>query len=147
MPKNKTGGNKAKKGPNSRPNKVREYPLPIESENTYISSVSGVMGDLRFKCKLMNKDGYMNSEIMCHLGGRAKKTGRVVANSFVLISTRSFGELKGDIIYVYNSDEVEQLKNKNYIHESCTHKEEEDCDFDFTNDIEENQKDIDLDGI
>ena len=57
MPKNTKGGNKTKKLKNSNDfNKIKETPLPLESENSHVAEIISVLGGYRFKCKIITEN-------------------------------------------------------------------------------------------
>ena len=119
MPRNLKGGNKAKKGANKNTQSKKskdDTPLPDESQKQYIGQVVNVYGDCRYNAKIINKDTISLKELMVHLPGSLKRKCRVAVGSIVMVSYRGF-ENKGDICYLYNSDDREFLLSKGYIFE------------------------------
>jgi translation initiation factor IF-1 len=117
MPKNLSGGNKTKKQANkySVEKKNRPTPTPVEKDNSHVAKIVSVMGDCRFKCKIIDLNGINQTEIIVHLPNSSKKYGRYVNDSYVLISLRDFEINKGDILYLYNESDISFLINNNYI--------------------------------
>jgi translation initiation factor IF-1 len=148
MPKNTKGGNKAKKQKNSTfVKKERDPPLPSEEELSHIAKIVGVMGDCRFKCKIVNSNGVQPNEIMVHLGGKARKFGRITTASYVKISLREFEENKGDILYTYNGTDMDYLISNGYIKEVTSQNKEEEiifCDVIDNNGKIEESNEVDL---
>ena len=117
MPKNLSGGNKTKKQANkySVEKKNRPTPTPSEKENSHVAKIVSVMGDCRFKCKIIDTNGQNPNEVIVHLPNSSKKYGRYINESYVLISLRDFEINKGDILYLYNQSDISFLVNNNYI--------------------------------
>jgi hypothetical protein len=59
---------------------------------------------------------------MCHLSKGKKKLGRIINGTYVLFSIREFEE-KGDILYVYNGEEIKQLEKMGEIVENAGNKD------------------------
>lgn len=132
MPKNLKGGNKAKKQKNNIDFlSVKETPIPVESENSHVAKIVGILGDCRFKCKIINGDGILPTEILVHLPKSSKKYGRIVGESIVKISLRDFEVNKGDILYCYNQNDIQFLISNGYMAESVnsTNKENDELIF------------------
>ncbi len=113
--KNK-GGKNQRKGKKVRvPNKKEDIPLPEVEDDSHVGIVLSPLGDCRFNVQLITKTA-ASKTYTCHLSKGKQKMGYVVAGSFVLFSLREFEE-KGDIIYVYNDDDVAYLKKTGEIAE------------------------------
>lgn len=114
MPRNQKGGNKSKRGKNSRPVKTRKLDEiakdfdPKEYES--YGRVTKELGNKRFNVRCQ-KHEYPDEliEIVCSLKGSFRK--RIHRDSYVLIKLYEFNQRQGQIIDVYNDDELEQLKN------------------------------------
>ena len=120
MPRNLHGGNKAKRGANKNAQSRKgkdDTPLPDENEKQYVGQIISVFGDCRFNAKLINKECAPDKELVVHLAGSLKKRCRISVGSIVMVSHRHF-ENKGDICYVYSSDDKEYLIGKGYIFET-----------------------------
>jgi translation initiation factor IF-1 len=119
MSTNKLGGNKARKGKKEGrgDKKQKELPLAELSDNSYVGIVEACLGDCRFTVQILTTTTTSKS-ILCHLSKGKKKLGRIVKGTYVLFSIRPFEE-KGDIIYVYNADEVKQLEKMGEIVENA----------------------------
>ena len=133
MPRNLKGGNKAKKGANKNVQSKHDKddtPLPDESQDQHIGQIIKILGDSRYNAKIINKDTISLKEIMVHLPGSLKRRNRILLSigSVIMISHRKF-ENKGDICYIYNSDDKEFLIGKGYIFEKNN-----------TNDIDDNDE-------
>ncbi len=123
MSTNKLGGNKARKGKKEGrgDKKSKELPLAELSDNSFVGIVEACLGDCRFTVQILTTTTTSKS-IMCHLSKGKKKCGRIVKGSYVLFSIREFEE-KGDILYVYNGDEIKQLEKMGEIVENAGNKE------------------------
>jgi translation initiation factor IF-1 len=115
MPKNIKGGNKSKKLKNNAHDKPRNTPLPCEADNSHIAQITATLGECRFRCKIVNADGLQPADIMAHLPNSSKKYGFITLGAYVKISLRDFEVNKGDILYLYNSNDVEFLISNNYM--------------------------------
>lgn len=115
MPKNIKGGNKSKKLKNNAHDKQRSTPLPCEADNSHIAQITASLGECRFRCKIVNADGLQPAEIMVHLPNSSKKYGFITPSSYVKISLRDFEVNKGDILYLYNANDVSFLVSNNYM--------------------------------
>jgi translation initiation factor IF-1 len=161
MPRNLKGGNKAKKGANKNVQSKKgkdDTPLPDESLKQYIGQVISVYGDCRYNSKIINKDTISLKELMIHLPGSLKRKSRISVGSIVMVSHRGF-ENKGDICYLYSSDDKEFLISKGYIFDKNIKNDDDDDDDDDNNDgfvfentskpeiIEESEFDILIDGL
>ena len=123
MSTNKLGGNKARKGKKEGrgDKKSKELPLPELSDNSHVGIVEACLGDCRFTVQILTTTTTSKS-IMCHLSKGKKKSGRIMKGTYVLFSLREFEE-KGDILYVYNGDEVSQLEKMGEIVENAGKKD------------------------
>ncbi len=123
MSTNKLGGNKARKGMKEGrgDKKSKELPLPELSDNSHVGIVEACLGDCRFTVQILTTTTTSKS-IMCHLSKGKKKSGRIMKGTYVLFSIREFEE-KGDILYVYNGDEVSQLEKMGEIVENAGKKD------------------------
>lgn len=123
MSTNKLGGNKARKGKKEvrGDKKQKELPLPEISDNSHVGIVEICQGDCRFMVQILTETTTSKS-ILCHLSKGKRKLGRISKGTYVLFSIRDFEE-KGDIIYVYNGDEVSQLEKLGEIVENAGKKD------------------------
>ena len=151
MPKNLSGGNKTKKQANkySIEKKNRPTPIPIEKDNSHVAKIVSVMGDCRFKCKIIDSKGLNPTEIIVHLPNSSKKYGRYVNESYVLISLRDFEMNKGDILYLYNESDISFLVNNNYIIQVLSDKHDDNVVFGETPSNNQNSEELmfDVSGI
>ena len=123
MSTNKLGGNKARKGKKEGrgDKKQKELPLAEISDNSHVGIVEACLGDCRFTVKILTTTTTSKS-IMCHLSKGKKKLGRIINGAYVLFSIREFEE-KGDILYVYNGEEIKQLEKMGEIVENAGNKD------------------------
>lgn len=120
MPKNKFGGNKAKKGKNYVPEKI----FIFKEDGQEYANVLKVLGGCRFE--LQCSDGVVR---MGHVRGKMRKRNWVNVNDTVLVGLRDYQDDKCDIIHKYDSDEVKRL---NSLGETKTEVvQEEECAFGF----------------
>lgn len=153
MPKNKIGGNKAKKTKNAPMTKKREL-IFAEDQEMY-----GIILDL---CGNSRMRVYCSDEVerVCGIRGSMRKKIWMKKNDYVLVSIREFEKNKGDIIYKYNTDEVSSLYNYKELDQNMKKKEvniygsiniidnEKDCiefddDIEYINKEEISEEDID----
>jgi translation initiation factor IF-1 len=136
MPKNLKGGNKAKKFKNSTDTlSVKETPIPLQSENSHVAKIVGIMGDCRFKCKIVTADGISPTDIIVHLPKSSRKFGRIVSDSIVKISLRDFEVNKGDILYNYNQNDIQFLINNGYMTNMVSNTNNENDELIFSDDV------------
>lgn len=110
MPKNV----KTKKNSDKKQVKVkRQIVLSSEIEHTVYGQAKKILGDCNFIINCF--DGV---ERMCHIRKKIKRD-IVQLDSIVLIGLRDYQEEKGDIIFVYTRDEVNELKRLNEIPENA----------------------------
>ena len=121
MPRNKIGGNKAKRGKNQQQPKE----MVFKTDDQFYAKVTKLLGN----CRL---------EVFCYpdektrtglIRGKMRKRVWVNIDDIVLISTRDFQDNKCDIIHKYNQNEIRKL---NTLNEFETKEIEENiCSFDF----------------
>ena len=141
MPRNLKGGNKAKKqgSKNTGIRKVKDTPLPNKDDNQHVGIVTKILGDCRFNVKIISDNGLKNEEITSWLAASKKKYGRIVLDSYVLVSKRDF-ENKCDILYPYDKSDIENLLSNNIIERGIREDEDEDIIF-------ANEDDLNIDEI
>ena len=144
MPRNLKGGNKAKKqgSKNVGIRRNRETPIPNTDDNQHIGKVIKILGDCRFTVKILSDNGLKNDEMICWLAASKKKYGRIVIDSYVLISKREF-EDKCDILFPYDKNDVEYLVNNNHLEKEDNQDENGDETFIFA----ENGDDLNIEDI
>mmetsp|Transcript_24332 Transcript_24332/g.36917 ORF Transcript_24332/g.36917 Transcript_24332/m.36917 type:complete len:142 (+) Transcript_24332:111-536(+) len=137
MPKNKLGGNKAKrsKADNAKVKKELEF----KDVGQEYGSVLRMLGNGR--CEVQCCDG---TKRLCHIRGKMRKKVWVNLGDIVLVSLRDFQDEKGDIITKYTADEARQLKQYGElpdnvkINETDLQDEGSDSDaVDFVNEIDD----------
>jgi len=131
MPKN-SGGNKARKGrKDGGSSKSKVIPLPETEDDSHIGRITKVNGDCRFDAQIVTSTG-TSKTMSVHLSKGKRKLGRIVNGSFILFSIREYEE-KGDILYLYNTDEVSYLTKSGEIVDPDTLTETGVTGFDFSN--------------
>lgn len=103
MPKNKLGGNKAKRAKGDAQAAKRE--LIFKEDGQEYGQVMRMLGNGR--CEVTCFDG---TKRLCHIRGKMRKKVWVCQGDIVLVSLRDFQDEKGDIIVKYTSDEARNLK-------------------------------------
>jgi len=103
MPKNKLGGNKAKRA-KADATKVKKE-LEFKEDGQEYGQVARMLGNGR--CEVQCFDG---TKRLCHIRGKMRKKVWVNQSDIVLVSLRDFQDEKGDIIVKYTSDEARNLK-------------------------------------
>merc|ERR1711896_80694 len=101
-PKNKLGGNKAKRAKAGQPEK-RE--LVFKEDGQEYGQVLRMLGNGRLEAQCF--DGQKR---LCHIRGKMRKKVWVTQGDIVLVSLRDFQDEKGDIIVKYTADEARNLK-------------------------------------
>ena len=149
MPKNTTGGNKAKKG--------RKY-VP-KKETTFLSDIKDPEErSLMRYAKVLKKYGDLRFDILCDDGknrigvarGKFRKRNWINIGDIVLVSLRPdiTNDLKVDIIIVYKDDnEKRELQNRGFLKNLETEKEaKENIEGDFMfGDVDSEDKNKDKD--
>ena len=78
-----------------------------KEEGQEYALVIKLLGNCRVQC--LCGDGQTR---ICHIRGKFQKRVWISNNDIVLVSVRDFQEEKGDIIYKYNADEIQLLKEE-----------------------------------
>merc|ERR1712151_1247326 len=102
MPKNKLGGNKAKRAKGSTEKVKKE--LEFKEDGQEYGQVQRMLGNGR--CEVSCFDGVKR---MCHIRGKMRKKVWVNQGDIVLVSLRDFQDEKGDIIVKYLAEEARNL--------------------------------------
>eukprot|EP00929_Paragymnodinium_shiwhaense_P123488 TRINITY_DN973_c0_g1_i1.p1 TRINITY_DN973_c0_g1~~TRINITY_DN973_c0_g1_i1.p1 ORF type:complete len:142 (-),score=63.04 TRINITY_DN973_c0_g1_i1:149-574(-) len=102
MPKNKLGGNKAKRAKATE--KVKKE-LEFKEDGQEYGQVMRMLGNGR--CEVSCFDG---TKRLCHIRGKMRKKVWVNQGDIVLVSLRDFQDEKGDIIVKYTPEEARNLK-------------------------------------
>jgi initiation factor 1A len=127
MPKNLTGGNKAKKGKNSSLREfTRKLDIPDNSGYQYYGLVIKHHGSTTDIVYLDTRKPAVKSTINERpkltkvIGCRRGKIGRrgLNINDITIVCIRDYQEDRVDIIHIYNEDEVKELKKNNYLDEA-----------------------------
>jgi len=148
MPRNLKGGNKAKKKSNKDTHNMqsKDIPYPNTEENSHIAKVIKVYGGCRFNVQFISDTGLKNEEMLAHLSRTAsRRQGRIILDSVIKVSKRDF-EDKCDILYQYNPSEIQKLVKENYINVQVSN-DDDDNNIEFTNEIANNENDIDISAI
>merc|ERR1712050_620433 len=103
MPKNKLGGNKAKRAKADPQGAKKE--LVFKEDGQEYGQVMRMLGNGR--CEVNCIDG---TKRLCHIRGKMRKKVWVNQGDIVLVSLRDFQDEKGDIIVKYTPDEARNLK-------------------------------------
>lgn len=126
MPKNEKGGKHKhlKKTDNERKIDINKLLIPSSFHETdhkgnvipvFIGICTMVSGGCRFKVKALNENGISNIETTCLLQKSVARIGRISIGTLVLYALRSYeskseDDMKGDILYIYQKDEIPFLK-------------------------------------
>lgn len=133
MPKNtKKQKNSSKSNKNTIKTK-RELLLKKDVPDTDYGQVTKLEGMCHFRVNLVNQE---NKNVFCRIAGAIKKKSKIMVDSLVLVGIRSYQEDKADIVYLYNSEEVCELKRLKEIPYNTEEgddasSEEEVIEFDF----------------
>ena len=132
MPKNIKGGNKTKKGKNTK--KVPQ--LVLSSTDTKYAVVVGNLGNGRCNLNIVGKYG-IEGQAQGYIRGCVRRA-KFVKDDLVLCGIRDFGSNKEikevDIIFKYTLDHYNQLVYMGEIKSLGITIDNEDCGVDFTND-------------
>jgi translation initiation factor 1A len=123
MPKNKFGGNKAKRGKNQQ--ESSSDVVIFKTVDQEYAKITKVLGN----CRLL-LDCCDGTERIGHIRGKLRKKVWMSLGDTVLISTRDYQDNKCDILHKYSESDVRKLSTyKEVVPEE---KEEENvCAFDF----------------
>mmetsp|Transcript_37585 Transcript_37585/g.59449 ORF Transcript_37585/g.59449 Transcript_37585/m.59449 type:complete len:143 (-) Transcript_37585:122-550(-) len=102
MPKNKLGGNKAKRAKAAPETKKQE--LIFKEDGQEYGQVQRMLGNGR--CEVLCFD---STKRLCHIRGKMRKKVWVNQGDIVLVSLRDFQDEKGDIIVKYSAEEARNL--------------------------------------
>ncbi len=131
MPKNEKGGKHKhlKKNDYERKFDINKLLTP-ESFNekdhkgnqipVFIGICTKVSGGCRFIVKALNTSGLSNIETICLLQKSMARTGRISVGTLVLYALRSYeskseDSMRGDIVYIYHTEEIPFLKQLELI--------------------------------
>jgi len=120
MPKNKgAGGSKFKqnKSNNFSSSSQRETPFTIESDEFY-GMVIKTLGNSRFMVHVFDK----NVQVLCTLKKSIRRKMHIEPGTIVFLIVRSYQQDHGDIVYPYDYDEVQYLKENGKISEEIIQK-------------------------
>uniref|UniRef100_A0A7S1RNM3 Eukaryotic translation initiation factor 4C n=1 Tax=Alexandrium catenella TaxID=2925 RepID=A0A7S1RNM3_ALECA len=142
MPKNKLGGNKAKRAKGDATKAKKE--LEFKDNGQEYGQVMRMLGNGR--CEVQCFDG---TKRLCHIRGKMRKKVWVNQGDIVLVSLRDFQDEKGDIIVKYTSDEARNLKTYGELPDNVKINETEIVDGELSDDgVEFNeQAGVDIDAI
>mmetsp|Transcript_32245 Transcript_32245/g.65130 ORF Transcript_32245/g.65130 Transcript_32245/m.65130 type:complete len:143 (-) Transcript_32245:62-490(-) len=142
MPKNKLGGNKAKRAKGDAGKAKKE--LEFKEDGQEYGQVNRMLGNGRCECQCF--DG---TKRLCHIRGKMRKKVWVNQGDIVLVSLRDFQDEKGDIIVKYTADEARNLKTYGELPENVKINETEIVDGELSDDgVEFNeQAGVDIDAI
>ncbi|CAE7251815.1 tif11 [Symbiodinium pilosum] len=99
MPKNKLGGNKAKRAKASTENNKKE--LEFKEDGQEYGQITRMLGNGR--CDVLCVDGVKR---LCHIRGKMRKKVWCNQGDIVLVSLRDFQDEKGDIITKYTAEDA-----------------------------------------
>ena len=89
------------------PTITKKREMVWKDEGQEYGLVVKLLGNCRVQC--LCGDGQTR---ICHIRGKFQKRIWISSNDVVLVSVRDFQEDKGDIIYKYNMDEIQLLKEE-----------------------------------
>merc|ERR1712083_42475 len=139
MPKNKLGGNKAKRAKGGQPEK-RE--LIFKEDGQEYGQVQRMLGNGR--CEVTCFDG---TKRLCHIRGKMRKKVWVCQGDIVLVSLRDFQDEKGDIITKYTPEEARNLKTYGELPDNVRINETDLGDGDLSDDGVQFDAEVNLDDV
>ena len=120
MPKNKFGGNKAKKGKNQQ----ESNEIFFKEDGQEYAKVTKVLGNCR-----LSLDCFDGIERIGLIRGKMRKKVWINLSDTVLISTRDYQDNKCDVIHKYSENDVRKLSAYKEI--APDEEKEEICAFEF----------------
>ena len=136
MPRNKTGGKKAKKGKNDEERKFITISKEDQECQRY-AVVERALGNNRFELK------FLNGETILGIKRKAiKRKQWINAGATVIVSLRDYQKDKCDIIHLYTDEESRKLRKRKIIVEEETSKDDEENPFEFEEEVQVNIDDI-----
>ena len=96
------------------------YPSEMGQEYGFVTKALG--------CRFFDVDCLDGKKRRCIVRTRRM---RIKLNAYVIVSLRDFDDKTGDIIHVYNDEEVSQLKKEGKIVQNIVEDEADDDNFDF----------------
>jgi len=144
MPKNKLGGNKAKRAKGGGDAAKAKKELEFKEDGQEYGQVLRMLGNGR--CEVSCFDG---TKRLCHIRGKMRKKVWVNQGDIVLVSLRDFQDEKGDIIVKYTPEEARNLKTYGELPEGVKINETEIVDGELSDDGVEfdEQAGVDIDNI
>jgi translation initiation factor 1A len=148
MVKKTGGGNKHKKKKNNPSNTEVERELIFKVENQEYAQVTKLLGNCRLEVQCFDA-----KTRLANIRGSMRKKVWIKMNDIVLVSLREYEDNKCDVIYKYESKEVNRLKALDEIPKTVklsdeTDDKDEDIGIDFTeNDDDEPKKEINFEEI
>jgi len=127
MPKNKLGGNKAKRAKGGAQETKRE--LIFKEDGQEYGQVQRMLGNGRCEVSCFDQ-----TKRLCHIRGKMRKKVWVCQGDIVLVSLRDFQDEKGDIIVKYTADEARNLKTYGELPEGVKINETDIADGDLSDD-------------
>merc|ERR1712079_460241 len=140
MPKNKLGGNKAKRA-KADAQKVKKE-LEFKEDGQEYGQVQRMLGNGR--CEVFCFD---NVKRLCHIRGKMRKKVWVSQGDIVLVSLRDFQDEKGDIIVKYTSEEARNLKTYGELPDNVRINETDMMEGELSDDGVQFDEEVNLDSI
>lgn len=142
------GGKNRRRGKNDNGGQKRE--LIYKEEGQEYAQITKMLGNGRIEVSCF--DGVKR---MGHIRGKLRKKVWMGQGDIILVSLRDFQDDQCDVVHKYNSDEARTLKNVGElpdnakINETDTFgaDEDDDVNFEFGNDDEEEDDELDIDDI
>ncbi|CCE81961.1 Piso0_002646 [Millerozyma farinosa CBS 7064] len=142
------GGKNRRRGKNDNGGQKRE--LIYKEEGQEYAQITKMLGNGRIEVSCF--DGIKR---MGHIRGKLRKKVWMGQGDIILVSLRDFQDDQCDVVHKYNSDEARTLKNVGElpdnakINETDTFgaDEDDDVNFEFGNDDEEEDDELDIDDI
>lgn len=91
-------------------NNPRKKPCPLAEEDNLYAKVIKLLGNCRMTVLCSDK-----KERLAHVRGSLQKRVWIRVDDIVLVSVRTFQELKCDIVYKYSADQVSMLTKQGQI--------------------------------
>lgn len=142
------GGKNRRRGKNDNGGQKRE--LIYKEEQQEYAQITKMLGNGRIEVSCF--DGIKR---MGHIRGKLRKKVWMGQGDIILVSLRDFQDDQCDVVHKYNSDEARTLKSVGElpdnakINETDTFgaDEDDDVNFEFGNDDEEEDDELDIDDI
>ena len=112
MVRNTNGGGKAKKQGRKYQESVEKSKVEVAKEGEEYGYVKEMKGGSECIVKMIKGEREMRCKIGGKFRGRNKRSNYIEKGTMLIIGERSWEEGRGDVIYVYDKDEKERMREE-----------------------------------